>query len=233
MNLKKAQIKISILTLLFTGLQGYAQSGSNMNQTAFKIPLHKGENKVTKYKTLEITPVNLFIQDKPWNDKSANIQLELSVKTDNKPFKTFLWYFQKDKNPPANYPQASGKYIYSLEISPQETIQLTVDTLSFEKPFFLTLGQDAKIGDLTVNFTESMDVMGARSENEAPSNNDSYAEYYLALSENKEQKTLSFFSSNVNNKAEQSLKWGDYEIIVLYDDLKLLKLIVYNRKIKK
>lgn len=210
------------------GSIGHAQTKKTMNNNTFRAPLNKGENKLIHFKTLAIIPVNLFIQDKPWNDRSASIQLELNIEEGAKKFHTFLWYFE-GKDQAINYPLAWENYVFSLEIKDQETVQLVVDTLSFGKSFFINLGKDAIIGDLKINFKEVMDVMGARMPDSPPSNTDSYAEYDLVLSANKEQKTLSFNSLNFYNKTELLLEWNDYEIMVLYTEINSLKLSV-NKK---
>lgn len=226
MILKK--IKLFLLLLLAMGSIGYAQTKKTMNSSMFKAPLHKGENKLIHYKTLSITPVNFFIQDKPWNDRSASIQLELNIEEGAKKFHTFLWYFE-GKEQAVNYPLAWGNYVFSLEIKDQETVQLVVDTLSFGKPFFIYFGQDAIIGDLKINFKEVVDVMDAPSLDGSPSDAESYAEYDLVVSANKEQKKLSFNSLNFYNKTEMLHEWNEYEIKVLYTEINSLKLMV-NKK---
>jgi hypothetical protein len=226
MILKK--IKIFLLLLLSMGTIGYAQTKKTMNSSTFKAPLNKGENKLIHYKTVAITPVNLFIQDRPWNDRSASIQLELNIEEGAKKFHTFLWYFE-GKDQAVNYPLAWGNYVFSLEIKDQEMVQLVVDTLSFGKSFFIYFGQDAIIGDLKINFKEVVDVMDAPSLDGSSSGADSYAEYDLILSANKEQKKLSFNSLNFYNKTEMLLEWNEYEIKVLYTEINSLKLMV-NKK---
>lgn len=226
MILKK--IKIFLLLLLSMGSIGYAQTKKTMNSSMFKASLNKGENKLIHYKTVAITPVNLFIQDKPWNDRSASIQLELNIEEGEKKFHTFLWYFE-GKDQAVNYPLAWENYVFSLEIKAQEAVQLVVETLDFGKPFFINLGKDAIIGDLKINFNEVMDVMGARMPDSPPSNTDSYAKYDLILYANKEQKKLSFNSLNFYNKTEKLLEWNEYQIMVLYTEINSLKLSV-NKK---
>ncbi|MES2139786.1 MAG: hypothetical protein V4511_08750 [Bacteroidota bacterium] len=222
------KIKIFLLLLLSMASIGYAQTKKTMNNSTFKASLNKGENKLIHYKTIAITPVNLFIQDKPWNDRSANIQLELNIEEGAKKFHTFLWFFE-GKEQAINYPLAWENYIFSLEIKDKEVVQLIVDTLSFGKSFFIYFGQDAIIGDLKINFKEVVDVMDAPSLDGSPSDTESYAEYDLVLSANKEQKTLSFNSLNFYNKTEMLLELNEYEIKVLYTDLNSLKLSV-NKK---
>lgn len=211
------------------GSIGRAQTKKTMNGNTFKAPLNKGENKLIHFKTLTITPVNLFIQDKPWNDRSASIQLELNIEEGAKKFHTFLWYFE-GKDLGINYPMAWGNYVFSLEIKDQEAVQLVVDRLNFGKSFFIYFGQDAIIGDLKINFKEVVDVMDAPSLDGSPSDTESYAEYDLVLSANKEQKKLSFNSLNFYDKTELLLEWNDYEIMVLYTEINSLKLSV-NKKI--
>lgn len=222
------KIKILLLLVLSIASIGYAQTKKSMNYNTFKTPLKKGENAAIHYKALTVTPVNLFIQDKPWNDRSASIQLELNIEEGDKKFHTFLWYFE-GKDQVVNYPLASGGYIFSLEIKDQAAVSLVIDTLNFGKPFFINLGQEAIIGDLRINFKEVMDVMGKSMPGEPPSNTDSYAEYDLILSDKKEQKTLTFNSLNFYNKTEMLLEWNEYEIIVLYTEINSLKLMV-NKK---
>ncbi|MCE9540612.1 MAG: hypothetical protein K8R85_15545 [Bacteroidetes bacterium] len=229
MVIKKTKIFLLLLLLLSIGSIGNAQTKKTMNSSAFKSSLNKGENKLIHYKTLTITPVNLFIQDKPWNDRSASIQLELNIEEGTKKFHTFLWYFEKGKDQAINYPLAWGNYVFSMEIKDQETVQLVVDTLNLGTPFFINFGENAIIGDLKINFKEVTDVMDAPSLDGAPSDAESYAEYDLVLSSNKEQKTLSFNSLNFYNKTEMSLEWNEYKIIVLYTDLNSLKLMVNKR----
>lgn len=230
MILKK--IKIFLLLLLSMGTIGYAQTKKTMNSSTFKTPLNKGENKLIHFKTLTITPVNLFIQDKPWNDRSASIQLELNIEEGVKKFHTFLWYFE-GKDQAVNYPLAWENYVFSLEIKDQEAVQLVFDTLSFGKSFFINFGQDAIIGDIKINFKEVTDVMDAPSLDGSPSDTESYAEYDLVLSANKEQKTLSFNSLNFYNKTEMLLEWNEYEIMVLYTEINSLKLMVKKKSVGK
>lgn len=223
------KIKIVLFLFLSMGAVGYAQSKKAMNTGTFKSTLNKGENKLIYYKTLTITPVNLFIQDKPWNDLSASIQLELNIEEGAKRFHSFLWYFEKGKDQAINYPQAFGKYIFSLEIKDQQEVSLVVDTLNFGKPFFINLGQEAIIGGIKINFKDVTEISDAPKLDYSPSDMEPYAEYDLVLSTNKEQKTLYFNSLNLDGNKERAFEWNEYEIKVLYTEISTMKLII-NKK---
>lgn len=229
---KKIKIYVFVILFLFTRFTVFAQTGLNMNPKPYKTDfVKKGANPLMQYQTLEINPINLFVQDKPWSDRSVRIQLELKVTEKDKKFSTFLWYYSEVNNPPQNYPQAFGKYTYGLEISKQQDEQLVVDELKLKNSFFINLGHDAVIGDLRINFKESMDVMGASIDGN-PSKYDSYADYQLILMENGQQETLSFSSIDFN-EGKLSLKWKDYEIKVLYNEVKVLQLVVFKKSVKK
>lgn len=222
--------KISVfIFLFFMVFMGYSQTSANTNEYPFKIKLQKGANASFTHNALSINPINLFIQDKPWNDRSAHIQLELDIKEQKNAIHTFLWYFEKGRNPLTNYPLVYGKYLYSLEIDAANNVSLVIDTLSFEKPFYIEISKEAHIGNLKIRFKESMDVMGARTAGDGSPQNESYAEYELVVGNNKEEKTFSFTSLNENDKTTPVLKWKNYEIKILYTDLRLLKLAVYPK----
>jgi hypothetical protein len=223
-------ITINLLFILSISLMGFAQNEKKMNMEPLRISMQKGENKVINYKTLEVDPVNLFIQERPWNDRSVDIQLELNIKENDKTFHTYLWYNEPGKDPLTNYPKAWGRYIYSLEIDKNDAVNFVVDELKFGVPFFIELGKEAKIGNLTINFKESMDVMGARRDGD--SRYDSYAEYKLKVFENKDEKEFSFTSLNINDEKEQVLTWKNYEIKVLVTEIRSLKLVVQKKENK-
>lgn len=223
-------MKLTIFLLaisLCLGLTGFSQKNKDMTPKPLKTLMNKGKNNLIQYKTLEIDPTNLYVQDRPFNDRSTHIQLELNSKEGDKNFHTFLWYFEKGRDPLTNYPQVFGKYLYSLEIGVEDAVTFVVEEVNFEKQFYLNLGDEANIGKLTVKFSGSIDAMGASSDGRVHGN-ESYAEYELLLSENKEEKKISFTSLNANSQKPQSFKWKNYEIKVLYDDLKILKLVVFQ-----
>lgn len=218
---------ILLIISLSAGITGYCQKNENMNQKPFKVPMQKGKNKTIQYKTLEIEPLNLFVQDRPFNDRSVHIQLELNCKEGDEKLHTFLWYYEKGREPLTNYPQIFGKYLYSLEIGAQDAVTFVVEEVNFGKQFYINIGEKAKIGELTVKFSGSIDVMGVSSDG-GVHGNESYAQYELLLSENKDEKIFSFTSLNANSQKPQVFKWKNYEVQVLYDDLTILKLAVFQ-----
>jgi hypothetical protein len=187
--------------------------------------LQKGKNKLINYKKLEIDPVNLFIQERPWNEASAHIELELKINDNDKVFHTYLWYNEKGVAPLINYPLAFGNYIYSLEINKNDAVTFVIDELDFGIPFFIELGKEAKIENITIKFIESRDVMGRASEG---TNSYSYAKYTLLVIENKDEKEFSFNSLNFDEQ-EHVLSWKNYEMKVVHTEIRSLKLVVSKK----
>lgn len=215
---------IYFLLLVFLTCEGYSQNKANMTKP-LRVSLNKGQNKVMHYQGFEIEPINLYVQDRPYNDRSVHIQLELNIKKGDKLFHTFLWFSESGNAPPPNYPQVWEKYLFSLDIGANDAVTFVVEELNFGKPFFINIGKEAEFGTLTVKFSESTDVMGASSNGDF--NATSYAIYELLLSENKEEKKISFTSLDKNSQKIQ-FKWKNYEIKVLKDDLKMMKLVVFK-----
>jgi hypothetical protein len=195
----------------------------NITNQPFMIPLKAGrENQSVQYETLHITPVNLFVQTKPWNDRSPHIQLELNVMNDNRKYATFLGYNEFGNAPSTNYPKAFEDYVFSLDVK-NDCVHLVVEKLDFGKVFFLELvGQKAVIGNFSIFFESSMsdwsvDPSGKKLENR---------EYFnILVSDDSEQKKLSFGALYAKER-ELILTWKDYQIVVLDAGEKTLKLKV-------
>jgi hypothetical protein len=214
-------MKLSLIILSVIVLLGFTQKEKKVNHQYY-VSLKKGVNSTINYKTLTVEPTNLFIQSRPWNDKSVHIQLEMNVKENDQTYHTFLWYNEKgSRTPPTNYPMAWGKYSYGLEVSKKDEVSFTIDELTFGSPFYIELNKKAAIGELAVNFSESIDVMG---QSVNGSQNDSYAEYQLLVSDTKEETKLKFTSLNVNNGKIQVLKWKNYDIAILETEIDALKI---------
>ncbi|GGX29034.1 hypothetical protein [Aquimarina muelleri] len=228
--MKTFEINIVILLLVFIQFSGYTQSEKNMSNNSLVIPLKIGKNPSTQLETLVIEPANLFIQSKPVNKPFSHIQLELNIIDNNSRYTTFLWnYNESNGSQKINYPKAYQNYSFNLKMNKEE-IELVVEKLDFGKAMFIDLGQTAVIGNLTILFEDcigewSVDINGNQT--------DAFNTYNISLSEENEQKTVSFMSLNKNTDKELSIEWKNYKILVLEDSEKALKLMVVNNNSKQ
>lgn len=221
-------IEKSILILLFVCIQihGYAQSEKYMIDNSIIIPLKIGNNPSIHFQTLDIEPSNLFIQSKPINKQSPYIQLELNIVENNKEYTTYLWYNDDTiDSPKTNYPKVFNNYIFNLKINKEE-VELVVEKLDFEKEFFIDIGQNAVIENITILFDK---CIGEWSEDLDGNQIAAFNTYYVLLSEENEQKIISFTSLNKSDSNELSIEWRNYKILVLEDSEKILKLVVFKK----
>jgi|GEM_PF-4681858 len=212
-----------MLLLVFIEVPGYAQSDKNMINNSIIIPLKIGKNPSTQFETLSIEPANLFIQSKPINKHSPHIQLALDIVENNRRYSTFLWYYDEfNGSQKINYPKAYQNYSFNLKINKEE-IELVVKKLDFGKAMFIDLGQTAVIGNLRILFE---DYFGESSVDINGNQTDAFNTYTISLSEENEQKTMSFMSLNKQVGEELSIEWKDYKVLILEDSEKALKLMV-------
>ncbi|WP_299781889.1 hypothetical protein [uncultured Formosa sp.] len=215
-----------ILLLMFFHVSGYAQSENDMTNNTIIIPLKIGENPSSYFKTLQIEPDNLFIQSKPTTTDSPHIQLALNIIENNKKYTTYLWayndslYTQK-----TNYPKAYNNYAFNLKID-NENVDLVVEQLDFEIPFFIDIKQTAILGNLNIVFEA---CMGEWSEDIEGNQVAAFNTYAIKLLEENEQKILSFSSLDESDTNTQILEWKNYTILVLEDSEKALKLKVSKK----
>ncbi len=228
--MKIFEINILIVLLVLIQFPGYAQSEKNMTNNSIRIPLKTGKNPSTQFEALVIEPVNLFMQSKPIKKDSPSIQLELNVVKNKSKYSTFLWYYDasSDGQKP-NYPKAYQNYSFDLKIN-EEEVALVVETLDFGKTMFIDFGQTAVIGNLSILFKDSI---GEWSVDIDGNHTDAFNTYTISLSEENEQKTMSFMSLNKNDGKELSIEWKDYKILILEDSEKALKLMVFKNDSKK
>jgi len=228
--MKIFEFNLLILLLIFNQFPGYAQSEKNMINNSITIPLKKGVNPSIQLEKLVIEPANLFIQSTPINKDSPHIQLELNLIKNNTKYTTFLWcYDTLSGNQKTNYPKAYQNYSFDLKINKEE-VALVVEKLDFGKTMFLDLKQTAVIGNLTILFEDytgewSVDINGNQT--------DAFNTYNISLTEENEQKTISFMSLNKYAGKELSIEWKNYKILVLKDSEKSLKLLVFKNDSKK
>lgn len=172
---------------------------------------------------LVIEPVNLFIQSEPIKEGSPHIQLELNAVENNTKYTTFLWYYDASSgSEKTNYPKAYKNYSFDLKIDKEE-VALVVEKLDFKKTMFIDLGQTAVIEGLTILFK---DCIGEWSEDINGNQKDAFNTYSISLSEEGEQKMVSFMSLNKPVEKELSIAWKNYKIVILEDSEKALKLMV-------
>ena len=107
----------------------------------------------------------------------------------------------------------------------KEKVELVIEKLELEKAFYIDLGQTAVIGNFTILFEQ---CVGEWSEDIEGNQEAAFNTYYLSLSEENEQKTISFISPSMSNKNELWLEWKNYKILVLEDSEKTLKLLVFK-----
>ncbi len=223
--MKIFEINIFILLIVLIQFPGYAQSEKNMTNNSIRIPLKTGKNPSTQFEALVIEPVNLFMQSKPIKKDSPSIQLELNVVKNKSKYSTFLWYYDasSDGQKP-NYPKAYQNYSFDLKIN-EEDVALVVETLDFGKTMFIDFGQTAVIGNLSILFKDSI---GEWSVDIDGNQTDAFNTYTMTLSEENEQKTMSFMSLNKYDEKELSIEWKDYKILIMEDSEKALKLMVFK-----
>ncbi|MCM4172753.1 hypothetical protein DHD32_14770 [Arenibacter sp. TNZ] len=219
-----------ILFLVFIQVPGYGQSEKKIMNNSIIIPLKIGKNPSTPFGTFVIEPTNLFIQSKPANKSFSHIQLELNIVENNHRYSTFLRNYDGSSNSQkTNYPKAYQNYSFDLKINKEE-IELVVEKLDYRKAIFIDLGQNVVIGNLTILFE---DYIGEWSEDINGNQIDAFNTYTISLSEEDEQKTMSFMSLNKQVGKELSIEWKDYNILILEDSEKALKLMVLMNDSKK
>lgn len=197
-----------------------------MDKWPYITPLNKGRNAHIRFGTLHIDPVNLFVQQKPWNFSSPHIQLELCLAEGDKRYETFLWYYKpNDDQWINNFPKAFGKYLLSLDID-GDSVNLTVDYVKVGDIFVLDIGQNATIGNLNIKFdgyhTEEYTGVDGR-----------YAGYITTYSitpsiGDNAAENITVEYTNENNREMRSVQWLDHQIEILYASEKFLKLRVRN-----
>ncbi|MCK0157900.1 hypothetical protein MWU65_11955 [Cellulophaga sp. F20128] len=200
-----------------------------MRNHSITIPLKIGKNPSTQFETFFIEPANLFIQSNPTTKAFTPIQLELKIIENNSSYTTFLRNYDgsgdRQKN---NFPKAYQNYAFDLKIN-QAAVALVVEKLDFGKAIFIDLGQTAVIENLSIQFEG---YIGEWSEDIDGNQTDAFNTYTILVSEEKEQETMTFVSLDIQVGKELSLAWKDYEILILEDPEKALKLKVFKNDAK-
>lgn len=223
--MKVSEVNLLIFVLVFIHFSGYAQSDPNMSNSSITIPLKIGKNPRTVFEELVIEPANLFIQSKPLNNNSPHFQLELNVFNNETKYSTFLWcYNAYTDNQQTNYPKSYQDYSFALKINKME-VALVVEKLDFGKSMFLDFGQTVVIAKLEILFK---DCISEWSEDINGNQTAGLNSYTISLSEEGEQKSVSFMSLNKLIDQELIIEWKNYEILILEDSEKVLKLIVHK-----
>jgi hypothetical protein len=224
--MKILKISLLVLPLVFSQLTGYAQEESKEMNNSKVVTLKPGENPNFKFENIVIEPVSLFIQSKPINNNSPYVQLELNVVENNTKYSTFLWcYDEVNGSQKTNYPKAYKNYSFDLEIN-EEEVELVVEKLDFEQAMFLDIGQTAIIDGLTITFE---DCLTEWSEDIDGNQVDAFSTYSILLSDENEQKSMSFMSRGENEENEKSLEWKKYEIVILENSEKAIQLKVIRK----
>ncbi|EPR74372.1 hypothetical protein ADIWIN_0714 [Winogradskyella psychrotolerans RS-3] len=201
-----------------------------MTNDSITTPLKTGKNPSIQFEALVIEPANLFIQSKLLNNDSPQIQLELNVFNNNTKYATFLWcYDASSDRKKTNYPKAYQNYSFDLKIEKND-VALVVTKLDFGKPMFIDLGQTAVIGNLQILFK---DYIGEWSEDIDGNQTDAFNSYHMLLSEDDEQKTVSFTSLNKAEDKDLIIEWKHYKIMILEDSEKAIKLMVVKNDSNK
>lgn len=221
--MKVFKITIGMLLLVLVQLPSYAQSEKHMTNKSLILPLKTGKNPSVQWESLVIAPVNLFIQTKPINTASPQIQLELNVVEGTKRYTSFLWYYDvPGESGKTNYPKAFQNYAFDLKID-KDKVGLVVTKLAFEKALFLDVGQTAVIGNLAIQFKDasgewSVDINGNQTA--------AFTTYTISVAKGQEQQALSFTSLDLQVQKELALVWQDYKILILEATEKAVKLMV-------
>jgi len=197
----------------------------NITNQLYMIPLKVGENAPIQFETLVIEPVNLFVQSKPWNDRSPHIQLELNVKRNSGEYATFLWYYETDSDPKTNYPKAFENYIFGLEIN-NDSVRLAVEKLDFGKDFFLELNQKAIIGNISISFKEYYIKWYVHPFGEP---NGHCAIYVIEVSGGNEQEEIIFRFYSDDRLNELQSEWKGYQFSLVEAGEKIFKLKVLEK----
>ncbi len=223
--MKVLTFNILILLLVCMSYTGYAQSKNNMTNDSITIPLKIGKNPSIQFENIIIEPSNLFIQSTVINNSSPEIQLELNVFENHTEYATFLWCYDAFNNrKKINYPKAYQNYSFDLKID-KDLVALVVNKLDFEKPMFIDLGQTAIIGKLEILFK---DYISEWSEDIDGNQTDVFNSYHILLSEGETQKMVSFNSLNKAEDKGLTIEWKHYNIMVLEDSDKAIKLMVFK-----
>ena len=209
--MKKPVIILGIIALIAGGCFGQAKLNTQNNMTnPIHVPLKAGRNAnpAVRYETLRIEPVNLFIQSKPWHDRSSNVQAELNIALNAAVHNTFLSYSETPSHK-VNYPKAFRHYLLGLNVNDSGAgteVELTVEKLTFGKVFYLET--EAVIEDLTVEITG-----GGEQRSAMPGVGDKWF-YRVTLSQNNEHETFIFDGFYESEGKEQTFEWNGYKMVV-------------------
>lgn len=220
-------MNIWILLFALLSIPGYAQSEKDTINSTIIIPLKTGKNPTIHLETVDIEPTNLFVQSKPITKNAPHIQLALHITENDTKHITYLWRKNDaTDSPKTNYPKACSNYTFNLKINKEEDkVALVIEKSAFEKAFFLDINQTAVIGNLSILFDQ---CIGEWTEDINGNQVAAFNTYSISLSEEKEQKTISFTSRKDPVKNELSLTWKNYKILVLEDSEKALQLMVFQ-----
>lgn len=173
-------------------------------------------NPAVRFDNMTIEPVNLYIQPKPWNDRSPHLQLEIRITTPDTVHQSFLIYYEKeDILQQNNLPQAIGKYLFSLETE-EGRVYLRTDTLKFGDAFIIDTRN--KISAIIDRFKITYDSgWSGNSIQPDGSFGGCIVCHSFRLSEFEDEKIVIFSYESTAEKGEQATvsKWKEYKIDIL------------------
>ncbi|MHA7943720.1 hypothetical protein ACJOV8_011665 [Formosa sp. 3Alg 14/1] len=213
-----------LLCLVFQR-SGFAQSAQKTIDGSINIPLKIGKNPSVYFETLEIEPVNLFMELDANNKNIPPIQLELKIMENDTEYTTFLWYDNDSTNSPkTNFPKAFNRYAFRLRTN-TENVVLAIEKLDFGAPFFIDLGQTAIVENFTILFET---CTGEWSEDLNGNQVDVFNSYSVSLSNENEQHSFSFTSLDTSANDKLVIPWKNYKLLVLADSEEALKVLVLD-----
>ena len=140
-------------------------------------------------------------------------------------YSTFLCYYDSCEQ---NFPQALGRYVYSLNVNNDDKVELVVEEPEFGKEFFIGIGKDAIFENFILKFEECVSgtCVGPNGEY------DGYTcDYSLLVSNNEGQENLFINTTEKDAGKKLFVAWKEYDILVLkHDSADLLKLKVVRKR---
>lgn len=177
-----------------------------------KILLQEGHNnQPVQFERLTITPVRLYIEEKPWSGRGAPVSLELNIAGEyfEDSFYLYDWAMGDEQ------PVAIENYLFSLETDDTHArtdVRLVVGKTAFNTPFLLGFNRQADFDGLTVWFEDAIHET-ATYEPGGPEVHDSSIK--LTLREKNKRGAFTFMASELCKEGQLVYEWGDYRVRVL------------------
>lgn len=187
-----------------------------------KILLQEGyDNQPVQFEGLTITPVRLYIEEKPWSGRGPSVSLKLNVAGE---YSEHLFYLHYLGTGDEKFPEAIENCLFSLEIDDTDVktdVRLVVAKNAFDTPFFLDLYRRVTIGRVAVCFEDAIHEV-ATYEPGGPEVHDSFIKF--SLWDRNRRNLFPFMASELHKDGQLVYEWRDFRVWVLGYNQEFLKL---------